>query len=193
MVGEEVVEELCFEVMMINEVYFVFEKQEYLDGELSLVFFGLVVNNFGVKEFLDCFVDIVFMLLLCFMEECLVCLEEDYFMGFVFKIYVNMDFCYCDWIVFMCICFGIFEWNINYLYVCQGKKMKFSNFMSFMVFKKMVVEEVYFGDVVGLYDFGNFKIGDMFMEGEELYFKGIFCFSFEQFWVVVNVDLMKIK
>ena len=193
LVGEDAAEELREEVTMINEVYPPFEKQEYLDGDLSPVFFGSAVNNFGVKELLDCFVDIAPTPLPRPTEERLVRPEEEKFSGFVFKIHANMDPRHRDRIAFLRICSGTFERNTNYLHVRQGKKIKFSNPTSFMASKKTVVEEAYPGDVVGLYDSGNFKIGDSLTEGEELHFKGIPRFSPEQFRVVVNADPMKTK
>lgn len=192
-VGEAAAEELRTEVNMINEVYPPFEKEEYLSGDLSPVFFGSAVNNFGVKELLDCFVDIAPTPRSRITEERVVKPTEKEFSGFVFKIHANMDPRHRDRIAFMRICSGTFERNTNYLHVRQGKKMKFSNPTSFMASKKTVVDEAYPGDVVGLYDSGNFKIGDTLTEGEELRFKGIPRFSPEQFRVVLNADPLKTK
>ena len=111
----------------------------------------------------------------------------------MFKIHANMDPKHRDRIAFMRVCSGIFERNTNYLHVRQNRKMKFSNPTTFMASKKSVVEEAYPGDVVGLYDSGNFKIGDTLTQGEVLHFKGIPSFSPEQFRYVVNKDPMKQK
>jgi peptide chain release factor 3 len=146
-----------------------------------------------VKELLDCFVDIAPTPRPRPTEERLVNPDEDQFSGFVFKIHANMDPRHRDRIAFMRICSGTFERNTNYLHVRQGKQMKFSNPTSFMAAKKTVVDEAYPGDVVGLYDSGNFKIGDTLTAGEELHFKGIPRFSPEQFRVVINADPMKSK
>jgi len=193
MVGEAAAKELRTEVNMINEVYPPFEKEEYLSGELSPVFFGSAVNNFGVKELLDCFVEIAPTPRPRATEERIVKPTEEEFSGFVFKIHANMDPRHRDRIAFMRICSGTFERNTNYLHVRQGKKMKFSNPTSFMASKKTVVDEAYPGDVVGLYDSGNFKIGDTLTGGEELRFKGIPRFSPEQFRLVLNADPLKTK
>lgn len=104
-----------------------------------------------------------------------------------------MDPKHRDRIAFMRICSGVFKRNTNYLHVRQGKKMKFPNPTTFMASKKDIVEEAYPGDVVGLYDSGNFKIGDTLTEGENLSFKGIPSFSPEQFRYVNNADPMKSK
>lgn len=192
-VGEDAAEELRQEVHMINEVYPPFEQEVYLNGEVSPVFFGSAVNNFGVKELLDCFTDIAPSPLPRPTEERMVRPEEDQFSGFVFKIHANMDPRHRDRIAFMRVCSGRFERNTNYLHVRQGKKIKFSNPTSFMASRKTVVDEAFPGDVIGLYDSGNFKIGDSITGGEELHFKGIPRFSPEQFRVVVNTDPLKTK
>ncbi len=192
-VGEDAANTLREEVQMIHEVYPEFEQQDYLDGQISPIFFGSAVNNFGVKELLDCFVDIAPTPLPRSTEERLVRPEEDQFSGFVFKIHANMDPRHRDRIAFLRICSGKFERNTNYLHVRQGRQIKFSNPTSFMAARKTVVEEAFPGDVIGLYDSGNFKIGDTLTGGEELHFKGIPRFSPEQFRIVINADPMKSK
>lgn len=192
-VGEEAAEELRSEVNMINEVYPAFDKEAYLKGNLSPVFFGSAINNFGVKEMLDCFVQIAPYPLPRMTEERMVDPEEDKFSGFVFKIHANIDPRHRDRIAFLRICSGTFKRNTNYLHIRQEKKMKFSNPTTFMASKKELIEEAYPGDIVGLYDSGNFKIGDTLTEGEILHFKGIPSFSPEQFRFVVNKDPMKSK
>ena len=192
-IGEQAAKELREEVMMVEEVYPPFDKQDYMDGLLSPVFFGSAINNFGVRELLDCFVDIAPTPLPRPTEEREVVPTEEKFTGFVFKIHANIDPRHRDRIAFLRICSGKFERNTNYLHVRQGKKMRFSNPTSFMASKKEIVDEAFPGDVVGLYDTGNFKIGDTLTEGEELHFTGIPSFSPEQFRYVVNADPMKSK
>lgn len=193
LVGSEAAEELRSEVTMIREVYPDFSRSTYLDGDLSPVFFGSAINNFGVRELLDCFVDIAPGPLERVTEERPVKPEEDQFAGFVFKIHANMDPKHRDRIAFLRICSGIFERNTNYLHVRQNRKMKFSNPTSFMAEKKTIVDQAYPGDVIGLYDSGNFKIGDTVTSGEVLHFKGIPNFSPEMFRYVNNADPMKSK
>ncbi|MEM7571886.1 MAG: peptide chain release factor 3 [Bacteroidota bacterium] len=193
LVGETLASELREEVEMITEVYPEWDQEAYLNGELSPVFFGSALNNFGVKELLDCFVEIAPTPRARPAEERMVEPHEDKFSGFVFKIHANMDPRHRDRIAFMRICSGTFERNTNYLHVRQGKKMKFANPTSFMAARKEVIDEAYAGDVVGLYDSGNFKIGDTLSEGEQLHFKGIPSFSPEQFRLVINGDPLKSK
>ncbi|KAA3623544.1 MAG: peptide chain release factor 3 [Bacteroidetes bacterium] len=192
-VGEAAADELREEVHMIEEVYHEFDPEAYQNAEISPVFFGSAINNFGVKEMLDCFVEIAPPPLPRETEERVVEPLEDKFSGFVFKIHANMDPKHRDRIAFMRVCSGTFERNTNYLHVRQNRKLKFSNPTSFMASKKTVVDQAYPGDVIGLYDSGNFKIGDSITEGEVLNFKGIPSFSPEQFRFVNNDNPMKAK
>ncbi len=193
LVGQKAAEELREEIEIIHEVYPDFDKTAYLSGALNPVFFGSAINNFGVKELLDCFVDIAPGPLQRDAEERLVNPSEETFSGFVFKIHANMDPKHRDRIAFLRVCSGVFERNTNYLHVRQDRKMKFSNPTMFMASRKDLVETAYPGDIVGLYDSGNFKIGDAVTEGETLHFKGIPSFSPEQFRYIENADPMKSK
>jgi peptide chain release factor 3 len=181
------------ELEVVRTVYPAFDRAQYLSGDISPVFFGSAVNNFGVRELLDCFVEIAPAPLPRTAEERTVRPEEHSFSGFIFKIHANMDPNHRDRIAFLRVCSGVFQRNTNYLHVRQGRKMKFSNPTSFMAAKKTVIEEAYPGDVIGLYDSGNFKIGDTLTEGESLHFKGIPRFSPELFRYVNNADPLKSK
>ena len=192
-IGEKEAAELREEVEMITEVYPKLDKEAYIRGELNPVFFGSAVNNFGVKELLDCFVEIAPSPLPREAEERTVHPEEETFTGFVFKIHANMDPKHRDRIAFLRVCSGIFKRNTNYFHVRQARKMKFPNPTAFMASKKSVLEKAYPGDIVGLYDSGNFKIGDSMTEGEIIHFKGIPSFSPEQFRYVNNDNPLKSK
>ena len=191
--GPALATELREETKMMTGVYPDFNREDYLNGEVSPVFFGSAINNFGVKELLDCFVEIAPTPLLRVTEEREVLPNEEKFSGFVFKIHANMDPKHRDRIAFLRICSGTFKRNTNYLHIRKDKKIKFSNPTAFMASKKSIVEEAFPGDIVGLYDSGNFKIGDSLTEGEKLHFKGIPSFSPEQFRYVNNMDPMKSK
>jgi len=146
-----------------------------------------------VKELLDCFVEIAPTPLPRLTDARDIDPLEEKFTGFVFKIHANMDPKHRDRIAFLRICSGTFERNTNYYHVRNQKKMKFPNPTAFMASKKSVVDVAYPGDIVGLYDSGNFKIGDSLTEGEKLKFKGIPSFSPEQFRAVLNTDPLKTK
>jgi peptide chain release factor 3 len=191
--GERYAKELRTGLETVTTVYPEFDREYYLGGQLSPVFFGSAVNNFGVKEMLDCFVQIAPPPHAYQTEERLVKADETKFSGFVFKIHANMDPRHRDRIAFLRICSGTFQRNTNYLHIRKAQKMKFSNPTTFMASKKEVVDEAYPGDIVGLYDAGNFKIGDTLTEGEMLHYKGIPSFSPELFQYIENADPMKSK
>jgi len=186
-------ETLRSELELVHGVYPEFKKEDYLSGEISPVFFGSALNNFGVKELLDIFIKIAPTPLGRECDVRFVKPEEENFTGFVFKIHANMDPNHRDRLAFVRVVSGTFKRNTNYLHVRQNRKLKFSSTTAFMAQKKTIVDEVYPGDIVGLHDTGNFKIGDTLTEGETLHFKGIPSFSPELFRYVVNADPMKSK
>ena len=192
-IGDRAAEELREEADIVTSVYPEFDQEIYLQGDQSPVFFGSAINNFGVKELLDCFVEIAPSPLPRDAEEREVVPTEDKFSGFVFKIHANIDPKHRDRIAFLRICSGIFERNTNYRHIRLDRKLKFSNPTSFMAARKEIVDEAFPGDIVGLYDSGNFKIGDSLTAGEELNFKGIPSFSPEQFRYVNNANPLKTK
>ena len=178
---------------LINGVYGKLDEELYLDGLLAPVFFGSAINNFGIRELLDTFINIAPSPKSREAIEREVLATEKPFTGFVFKIHANLDPNHRDRIAFLRICSGKFDRNKFYYHTRLGKKLKFSNPMDFMANEKSLVEEAWPGDVVGLYDSGNFKIGDTLTEGEMLQFKGIPSFSPEIFKEVENADPMKTK
>mgnify|MGYP000415711419 FL=1 len=192
-IGEEAAETLREELELVYEVYPKFNSKEYLEGALQPVFFGSALNNFGVKELLDAFIEIAPTPQPKKAEERLVDSKEEKLTGFVFKIHANMDPKHRDRLAFVKIVSGTFKRNAPYLHVRNGKKVKFSSPNAFFAEKKEIVDESYPGDIVGLHDTGNFKIGDTLTEGEKLNFKGIPSFSPEHFRYVNNADPMKAK
>ena len=193
MIGDTAAETLREEIELAREVYPDFDKEAYLNGELQPVFFGSALNNFGVKELLDCFIEIAPTPQPKMSDIRLVDSKEKKFTGFVFKIHANMDPKHRDRLAFVKIVSGVFKRNTNYLHVKLGKKMKFSSPNAFFAEKKEIVDESFPGDIVGLHDTGNFKIGDTLTEGEILEFKGVPSFSPEHFRYVNNADPMKAK
>ena len=192
-IGQKDAAKLRDDLELIEGVYAPFDKQAYLAGELAPVFFGSALNTFGVKELLDCFVEIAPSPRPVETLERTVDPHEDAFSGFVFKIHANMDPNHRSCIAFVKICSGKFERNVNYKHVRHGKMMKFSAPTCFMAQKKETVDEAYAGDIVGLPDTGNFKIGDSLTAGETIHFKGLPSFSPEMFKYIENADPMKQK
>ena len=192
-IGETHANDLREELELVEEVYPKFDKSAYLNGDLHPVFFGSALNNFGVQELLDCFIDIAPPPQPKMADIRLVDSKEEKFTGFVFKIHANMDPKHRDRLAFVKVVSGIFKRNTNYLHVKLNKKMKFASPNAFFAEKKEIVEESFPGDIVGLHDTGTFKIGDTLTEGEKLEFKGIPSFSPEHFRYVNNADPMKSK
>ena len=190
---ESMTKELREEIELVNGVYDPFNKEDYLNGKVAPVFFGSAVNNFGVRELLDCFIQIAPPPKARENELRLVTPDEKKFTGFIFKIHANMDPKHRNRIAFARICSGKFERGNNYYHVRQDKPFRFSNATAFMAQQKETVDEAFPGDIVGLYDTGNLKIGDTLTEGEKALYKGIPFFSPELFREVINLDAMKSK
>lgn len=192
-IGERAANKLREDVELIDGVYEPFNEELYLEGYLAPVFFGSAINNFGVQELLDTFVKVAPEPRSRVTEEREVLPTEKNFSGFIFKIHANLDPNHRDRIAFCRIVSGKFERNKFYQHTRLDKKLRFSSPTSFMANEKSIVDEAFPGDVVGLYDTGNFKIGDTLTEGEMIHFKGIPSFSPEIFKELVNKDPMKTK
>lgn len=192
-IGENAAQELRDNLELVNGVYSEFDKEAYSNGTQQPVFFGSALNNFGVRELLDCFVEIAPAPRPKMAEERLVVANEKDFSGFVFKIHANMDPKHRDRLAFIKIVSGTFERNKPYLHVRHNKKLKFSSPNAFFAEKKEIVDVSYPGDIVGLHDTGNFKIGDTLTNGEKLNYRGIPSFSPEHFRYINNADPMKAK
>ncbi len=187
------VSKLREDVELIEGVYGDLDMDYYLDAQIAPVFFGSALNNFGIQELLDTFVEIAPNPLPRATSLREVAPNEPKFSGFVFKIHANLDPKHRDRIAFLRVCSGKFERNKNYKHVRLEKQFKFANPYMFLAQSKEVMEDAYPGDVVGLYDTGNFKIGDTLTEGENFTYKGIPSFSPEIFKELINLDPMKSK
>jgi peptide chain release factor 3 len=186
-------DKLTEELELISGVYPEFNREEYLEGRIAPLFFGSALNNFGVQDILDCFIQVAPSPGTIETENRKVEPMEEKFSGFVFKIHANMDPNHRDRLAFIKIASGKFERNKGYVHVRTGRKLKFSSPTSFMAEKKTIIDVAYPGDIVGVHDTGNFKIGDAVTEGEKLQFQGMPCFSPEMFRYVENDDPLKFK
>ena len=192
-VGEEAAKQLRDDLELLEGVYPEFDVNTYRSAEVAPVFFGSALNNFGVQELLNCFVEIAPSPRPTKAEERMVEPTEQKFTGFIFKITANIDPNHRSCIAFCKVCSGRFERNKPYLHVRQGKTVRFSSPTQFMAQRKSTVEEAYPGDIVGLPDNGIFKIGDTLTEGEDLHFRGLPSFSPLLFKYIENDDPMKSK
>ncbi|QFQ11611.1 peptide chain release factor 3 [Pseudoprevotella muciniphila] len=192
-VGEEDAAKLREDLELIEGVYPTFDVDSYLNAEVAPVFFGSALNNFGVKELLDCFVKIAPCPRPTKAEERDVNPEEPKFSGFIFKITANIDPNHRSCIAFCKVCSGKFVRNAPYQHIRLGKTVRFSSPTQFMAQRKSTIDEAWPGDIVGLPDNGIFKIGDTLTEGELIHFRGLPSFSPEMFKYIENADPMKTK
>lgn len=192
-IGQKASDKLREEAELVEGVYEPFDLSLYRSGYLAPVFFGSAINNFGIEELLDTFIEIAPPPQARETDKRIVKPDENKFTGFIFKIHANLDPNHRDRIAFCRVCSGKFERNKFYQHTRSSKKLKFASPTSFMADAKSLVEEAWPGDVIGLYDAGNFKIGDTLTEGEVLKYIGIPSFSPEIFKELENTDPMKTK
>ena len=192
-VGKSMLDDLKESLELVQGVYPKFNQKDYLEGDLQPVFFGSALNNFGVQELLDCFIEIAPSPQPKIADSRLIHPEEKDFSGFVFKIHANMDPNHRDRLAFIKIVSGEFKRNTPYYHVRLKKNIKFSSPNAFFAEKKKIIDISYPGDIVGLHDTGNFVIGDTLTSGEQIQYKGIPRFSPEHFRFINNDDPMKAK
>ena len=192
-VGEREAQKLRSDLELIDGVYEPFDRQQYLAGDLAPVFFGSALNNFGVQELLNCFVQIAPSPRPTQALERMVEPEDSKFTGFIFKITANIDPNHRSSVAFCKVCSGRFQRNEPYYHVRLDKTFRFSSPTQFMAQRKSTIEEAWPGDIIGLPDTGNFKIGDTLTQGEKLHFKGLPSFSPEMFKYIENADPMRAK
>jgi peptide chain release factor 3 len=169
-----------------------FDEKRFLAGDLSPMFFGSAMNNFGLEAFLESF---------CAMmpgptprtSDLGVVPTDAPFSGFVFKIQANMDKAHRDRLAFLRICSGHFDRGMKVVHVRTGKEIRLANPTTFMAQERTVVEDGYAGDVVGIYDPGLFEIGDTLAVKGKFQYEAIPSFSPEHFAKVVMMDPMRRK
>ncbi|SRR5579883_1016301 len=170
-----------------------FDKQEFLNGKLTPVFFGSAINNFGVRELLDAFANYAPSPQSRETETRPINPSEDKFSGFVFKIQANMDPAHRDRIAFLRVCSGHYAPGKKLFQVGLGRDVKIGQALTFMASEREHVEDAWPGDIIGLYNHGTIQIGETFTEGEKLKFTGIPYFAPELFRLVRLKDPLKLK
>jgi len=189
----DMAQELRDEIELVQGASHEFDKDAFLAGKQTPVFFGSAINNFGVDEMLDYVASVAPSPLPRDTKQREVNAEEEKFSGFVFKIQANMDPQHRDRIAFMRVCSGKYERGMKMKHVRIGKDVKVANAITFMASEREHVEEAYPGDIIGLHNHGSIQIGDTFTQGEELKFTGIPNFAPELFRRVRLKDPMKMK
>ena len=185
--------ELRDEIELVKGASHAFDVEAYLRGELTPVFFGSALNNFGVRELLDAFVECAPPPQSCKADSRIVEPGEEKFSGFVFKIQANMDPAHRDRIAFMRICSGHYEKGMKMHQVRINRSANISNALTFMAGEREHAEEAWPGDIIGLHNHGTIQIGDTFTQSEKLKFVGIPYFAPELFRLVRLKDPLKLK
>ena len=186
-------EQLRMEVELVKGASNPFVLEAFLAGNLTPVFFGSAINNFGVREVLNALLDWAQPPLGRDATVRRVEPTEAAFSGFVFKIQANMDPAHRDRIAFLRVCSGRFERGMRLKHLRLNREIKISSVVTFMASSREQVEEAYAGDIIGLPNHGNMQIGDSFSEGEVLQFTGIPYFAPEIFRSVRIKNPLKVK
>ncbi len=181
------------DVALIEGVLPRFDRQDYLKGNQAPIFFGSAINNFGVRELLDAFVEMAPSPGPRSSQSREVSPYERSFSGFTFKIQANMDPAHRDRIAFFRICSGKFTRGMKVFHHRIGKEVTLSNATIFMAQDRTNVDEAYPGDIIGIHNHGTIRIGDTFTDKEELKFIGIPHFAPEHFRRVILKNPIKFK
>ncbi|MBE0482478.1 MAG: peptide chain release factor 3 [Bacterioplanes sp.] len=193
MLGADWVAELVDEMELVRGASYEFDLEQYLNGEMTPVFFGTALANFGVRELLDYFVEWAPQPLARHVADRAVAPTEENFSGFIFKIQANMDPKHRDRIAFMRICSGTYRQGMKIRHVRLGKDVRVADAVTFLAGDRSAVEEAVSGDIIGLHNHGTIQIGDTFSQGEEMRFTGIPHFAPELFKRVRLKDPLKMK
>jgi len=185
--------ELREEIDLVRGASHEFDNEAFLAGELSPVFFGSAMNNFGITELMDSFVEIAPAPQGRETKTRFVAASELPFSGFVFKIQANMDPKHRDRIAFLRVCSGQYTKGMKLRHVRTGKDVVIANAVTFMAAEREQAEEAWPGDILGLHNHGTIQIGDTFTQGEEMQFTGIPYFAPELFRRVRLRDPLKMK
>ena len=193
-IGQRLRSSLQDDIELLDGAGYEFDLGSISCGDLSPVFFGSALNNFGVEEFLNSFLKLTSSPLPRKSEGVEIDPFRPEFSAFVFKIQANMNKAHRDRIAFMRICSGKFERDTEYYHVQQGKTLRLAQPQQLMASDRAIINEAYAGDIIGVFDPGIFSIGDTICaKGMNVKFEGIPTFAPEHFAAVERIDTMKRK
>ena len=193
-IGRENHQNLVDEIELLDGASSEFDLEKVSAGELTPVFFGSALTNFGVETFLEHFLEMTTSPLPRNAKSGVIEPLDHEFSAFVFKIQANMNKAHRDRIAFMRICSGKFEAGMEVNHVQGGKKIRLSQPQQMMAQDRKIVEEAYAGDIIGVFDPGIFSIGDtVCAPAEHIEYEGIPTFAPEHFAKIRQVDTMKRK
>ena len=192
--GEDYWSQLMDEIELLDGASAEFDQDMVSKGELSPVFFGSALTNFGVETFLQHFLKMTYSPLPRNSDIGPIDPFSEDFSAFVFKIQANMNKAHRDRIAFMRICSGKFEAGMEVMHIQGGKKIRLAQPQQMMAQERHMVEEAYAGDIIGVFDPGIFSIGDTIETSAKPFrYEGIPTFAPEHFARVRQVDTMKRK
>lgn len=193
LIGEDVMLEAKENLELLDMAGESFDMKRFSTGDITPVFFGSALTNYGVDPFLKVFGELAPSPIGRDSTKGFIEPSNEKFTGFIFKIQANMDKNHRDRIAFMRIISGKFQRGMEVQHVRHGKKIKLNNAVMFFANEREMVDEAWAGDIVGLYDTGNFALGDTLLNGEKFTFEGIPRFCPELFQKVMTPDPMKRK
>ncbi|MBI6546503.1 MAG: peptide chain release factor 3 [Cyanobacteria bacterium NC_groundwater_1444_Ag_S-0.65um_54_12] len=170
-----------------------FDLRRLAAGELSPMFFGSAINNFGIEPFLETFCELMPPPGPRRSDQGLVLATGEEFTAFVFKIQANMDRTHRDRVAFLRICSGRFVQGMKIHHVRSGRDLRLTNTTQFLAQERSIVDEAFAGDVIGIFDSGLFEIGDTLTAGSRLTYDGIPSFAPEHFARLVSIDPLRRK
>lgn len=192
--GENLYNQLCEDVALLDIAGDDFDMDKVSAGALTPMFFGSAMSNFGVRPFLEAFIDMAPSPGIRSHSAGSIEPYADDFSGFVFKIQANMDPAHRDRMAFIRVCSGKFEKNIEVSHIRTKKTVRLSQSQQFLAQDRVAVEEAYAGDIIGVFDPGIFNIGDTLCGGNQKFkFEGIPMFPAEHFAEVLARDSSKRK
>ena len=191
--GKELAQEAREEIELITGTTNPFDINDFLEGKQTPVFFGSAINNFGIENLLDGFIQYAPIPQERESDIRNVLPEEKKLTGFVFKIQANMDPKHHDRLAFMRIVSGEYQKGMKVLQVSSGKQIKIANAVTFMSRERSSTDLAYAGDVIGIQNHGGIGIGDTFTQGEKINFQGIPNFAPELFRRAQLKDPLKAK
>ncbi|MCK5725898.1 MAG: peptide chain release factor 3 [Thiotrichaceae bacterium] len=189
----DLAEELREEIELVKGASNKFDIEKYLSGQLTPVFFGSAINNFGISELLDDFADYAPPPQPRQAIQRVVEAHEEKLTGFIFKIQANMDPKHRDRIAFMRLCSGVFKKGMSLKQTRTDKNIKIPDALTFLAAERAHIQDAYAGDIIGIHNHGTIRIGDTFTQGEKLSFTGIPNFAPELFRRAQLKDPLKNK
>jgi peptide chain release factor 3 len=193
MAGDFLTDQLIADLELLDVAGDPFDYEKVSRGELTPVFFGSAVNNFGVQTFLENFLQLAPKPTSRKSEDGLIEPTSERFTGYVFKIQANMNQAHRDRIAFLRICSGRFDRGMSVKHIRAGKDIKLSQPQQFLAQDRDIVESAYPGDIIGLFDPGIFRIGDSLAQGGSVVFNELPTFSPEIFAKVTVKNALKHK